>query len=278
MGKVFKPKPSKPSWLRRATDFLRSNPWLVTSVISVATILTTRYQLGRDRLVSVRAECRSADPLTPPTVRFERERDRAMVGFRAHCTIRNVGARTTDLVEIRNGLSWQGKALRANESLFAVSFEEAFDVVVNGEPFTRPVTLQPGAAASVDATVSFPVDGFESPDALAKLRACAAAHPASAGEKAPKACLAALGVGWTDYMRGAGRRRNVETETSFADGMGVNFYLSDDSFVFAELPFHYGWGWSCRGDHLRPLPKYLRENFCKHDHPNPASAASSGQK
>lgn len=267
-----RPKPKR-KLIPRIFDWLRANPWLVTVVIAVSTISVTQRQLALDREVRVRVECRSVDRDVPPKVRFDDRIERAWVGFAAHCAIRNVGSRTTDLVEVRNGLSRQGKTFITNKSLFLADYERADDVKVNGDPFTKPVTLPPGAAAIIDMTAWFPIEGFLNPEAFAHLRRCAAEAQLPSARLGT--CMGEFLSQWTSLMRGANRADNLETDTSYADGFGVNVRLSDDSFVYAELPFIYFWGWSCRGGGVGPLPKYLDPSFCTRGPRTPSAASTS---
>lgn len=246
MPKVFKRPEIKQSPVKNASTFLRENGWVI-ALFALLISIGTQYQLYRDRTVRVESECQLGSPYDA-LVDFGVQRN--LISFRVRCSVRNTGARATDLIEVRNGLSLKGEVFN-QKALVPADYERAIEVSVNGEPFRKPVSLQPGLAAIVDVTLAFPVDKDESPDLYAKLTACTTTKALNTS-----AALRCLGISWTSYMRGEGRK-NVETVTSFADGMGATFFFSDNSYSFAELPFLVGWAWDCKSKNLAPLPRYL---------------------
>ena len=251
MTKVFKRPEAKQSPVGKAFSFLKENGWIFGAVALLISI-GTQYQLYLDRIVRVEAECRLSNPYDAP-VEFGPQR--SLIAFRARCAVRNTGAKATDLVEVRNGLSWQGGVFN-QRPLSAADYERVLEILVNGEPFRKPVSLPPGLAAVVDVTLAFPVDKYESPVLYEKLAGCTKANSLSTRE-----ALKCLGINWTSYMRGEGRG-SVEVPTSFADGIGATFFFSNNSYTFAELPFLEGWGWDCKSKNLAPVPKYAENRAC----------------
>ncbi len=126
-----------------------------------------------------------------------------MVGFASHCALRNAGARVTDLVEVRNGLSFDG-SLPYHGGLIPAAYEKARDILVNGETFRKPVTLQPGSAVVVDATFSFPVEAAVSPHLLEQLQKRTLEKPIATTLDLVF-CMRKIKLEWTDYMGGFGR-------------------------------------------------------------------------
>ena len=231
----------------------KENGWVIGAIALLISI-GTQIQLYRDRIVRVEAECRLA---TPYDALVDFGTQRILMSFRTRCAVRNTGTRATDLVEARNGLSWRGEVFN-QRPLLAADYEQVREMSVNGDPFRKPISLQPGLAALIDITLTFPVDKDESPAPYKKLTACRGLKPLTSS-----AALQCLGINWTSYLRGEGRRNGVEVATSFADGMGATFFFSDNSYVFAELPFLEGWGWDCKSTNLSPLPRYAEERVCR---------------
>ena len=133
-------------------------------------------------------------------------------------------------------------------------------VIVNGDPFTKPVTLQPGSQATVDLILIFSAYSHEGTKSRAKWLACTQQGPAE-GKDALDACMAMLGVSWTDFLRGGAREILSEFDAwTLADGLGAVLMLSSGEYAVGEVEFRYGWGWSCRPSpslKLRPPPKYI---------------------
>lgn len=150
MPKVFKRPEIKQSPVRNASTFLKENGWVI-ALFALLISIGTQYQLYRDRTVRVESECRLGSP-HDALVDFGAERN--LIAFRVRCAVRNTGARATDLVEVRNGLSSNGQVLN-QKPLVPADYELALEVSVNGEPFRKPVSLQPGLAAIVDVTLAF---------------------------------------------------------------------------------------------------------------------------
>ena len=191
-----------------------------------------------------------------PVALVAQEKDTVSVGFDVKCAVRNLGNRSADLVDARTALLFDGK-LPYTPDPTPRAYEAAGVVLVNGEKFDRPVTIQPGSQANVEMRVQFPFHREPAPRLYEALLACdrnGALRSASTLE----GCLRNAGTGWTNYLRGA-MREGWEFEDSFASGIGGLFMLSSGTFVVGEVSFLYGFSWTCEKPGLGPLPRYFSE-------------------
>jgi hypothetical protein len=256
LPKVIKPRAERPSRWTVLLGHLKEHSWLINLSLTLLVFVITQYQLHLHSQAIVVAECRLSDK---KHIEISLEKDRAVVGFATRCAVRNVGSKTVDLVEARTGLTIAGHLIHMPTPA-AQESELTRSVVVNGESFIKPVALQPGGQATVDLILNFSAYVPQDSESRIHWMACIQEHPAE-GKGVLDACMAKLGIKWTDFLRGAKREYLSEFDAwTIADGLGGVFMLSSGGYAFGEVEFKYGWGWSCRPSltlKLRPPPKYI---------------------
>lgn len=240
-----------------ALQTLKEHSWFVNLLLTLFVLALTQYQLHtQSRSIAVAdcwlAESKGAEVVVTP--------DRLSIAFATRCAVRNVGATSVELIDIRSGFTLNGSLVRDPVSIRG-PFETATKVVVNGDPFTKPIAIQPGGQASIDALLHFSIPRQASEQMALLLQTCTSEGEITTTDSL-SACLWRDGLHWTDFLRGANRKVVDESEPSaVADGLAGVFMLSSGGFVFADVQFRYGcWAWNCgpSGASLRPPPRYAR--------------------
>ena len=187
------------------------------------------------------------------------ESDRFSVAFATRCAVRNVGQKPVELVEVRSGLTLRSTLLRDPKNS-PQPFENASHVKVNDALLSKPIAIQPGGQATVEALISFSTLANEANGVKQLLSDCNSKGkinmPASL-----ESCFQRGGLRWTDFLRGSGREVLDDLDpSSIADGLAAVFLLSSGGFVSAEISFRYGWGWNCgpSAAKLSPPPDYVQ--------------------